>query len=337
MKSSHIKFGVMAKASEIEKLVKYAITAEKLGFDSIHVSDHVFHPMEALTTLTAVAMKTKKIKVATGILDMNRRNPATLAHVTATLDVISNGRLILGVGCGMGNYASYNVPKIGDTGKRKISRKVSRAKEAIEVLKKFWTEPTVNYKGQFFKFEKALIEAKPLQKPHPPIWVAAYGTRMKRIAAKLGDGFITQTLPPFMYKEEVDKTRCFAKKFGRDPNKIKTVLATLTSVGLTRNDALMAIEKEARRLLLFSIRYHHDHHLGLSERLDFGKPNLLKKQEDIPSEALCQTYLIGKPEDIISRIEEYMKGGMSYLVAMGLDTMDSLKLFSEKVISCYED
>jgi len=337
MKSSIIKFGVMAKASEIEMVIKHAITAEKLGFDSIHISDHVFLPMESLTTLTAVAMKTKKIKVATGILDMNRRNPATLAQITATLDAISNGRLILGVGCGMGNYASYNVSKIGDTGRRKISRKVSRTKEAIEVLKKFWTEPIVNYKGQFYKFEKALIEAKPLQKPHPPIWVAAYGTRMKRIAAKLGDGFITQTLPPFMYKEEVEKMRGFAKEFGRDPNKIKTILATLTSVGLTRNDALMAIEKEARSLLFFSIRYHHDHHLGLAERLNFGRPNLLKKQEDIPSEALCQTYLIGKPEDIISRIEEYMNGGMSYLIAMGLDTIDSLKLFSEKVISCYED
>ena len=337
MKSSCIKFGVTLKVSDIDTAIKFARTVEKLGFDSIHLSDHISEPLETLTTLTAIAMNTEKLKIATGILDMNRRNPATLAHVTATLDAISGGRLILGVGCGMLNYASYNVLNIGDTGRIKVSRKVSRAEEAIEVLKKFWTEPIVNYKGKFYTFDKASIKVKPLQKPHPPIWVAAYGTRMKRMAARLGDGFITQTLPPFMYKEEVEKVRGFAKEFGKDPMKIRNVLTTITSVGQTSNEALMSIRENAQKLLFLSIRYHHNHHLRLAERLDYGEPIPWIKPEDIPSEALRQIYIIGSPEEVITRIEEYSKCGMTYLVAMGLDKIDSLKLFSERVISYFKN
>jgi len=343
MKFEKIDFGVSRAESwaelgdDINSLIKFARSAENLGFNSIHVGDHVFVPFEPLTALTAVAMKTKKLKVATNILDMNRRNPATLAHTTATLDHFSGGRLILGVGCGMWNWATYNISNIEDTGRIKASRKVSRAKEAIEALKKFWTEPEVNYQGKFYNFENSSIKTKPLQNPHPPIWIAAYGKRMKRIAARLGDGFITQTVPPSMYKEEVEMIRDTAKKAGRDPGKIKPIFATMAGIGQTHDEAVKTIQHSAKSLLFRSVRDHADHHNKLAERLGYDELIPWEKPEDVSSDDICQVYLIGTPEEIIKRIEEYMKGGMSYVIVMGLRTMDSIKMFYEKVISCFNN
>lgn len=343
MKYSKIDIGVAHSESlaslgnNINSTLNFAQKAEKLGYYAIHIGDHVHMPFESLTYLTAVAVKTEKLYIATNILDMNRRNPATVAHATATLDHFSGGRLILGAGCGMWNWPTYNVTNIGDTGRIKAGRKVSRAKEAIEVLKKFWTEPDVNYKGEFYYFENARIDTKPLQKPHPPIWIAAYGTRMKRMAARLGDGFITQTLTPPMYKEEVEKVKSYAKKMGRNPAKIKPVFATLTSIARAHDSAVKVIQERAKSLLFRSVRDHSDYHNRLAERLGYDMPLPWDKPKDVSSEAICQVYLIGTPEEIITRIEEYIKSGMSYIIVMGLRSMDSLNLFSEKIISCFKE
>lgn len=337
MGSSSIGFGIsIPRASDIDTLA-FARRAEKLGFDSVHMSDHVSVPSEALTTLTAIAMKTEKLKVATNILDMNRRNPAITAHMTCTLDHFSGGRLILGVGCGMWNSATYNVPNIGDEGKTRVSRKVGRAKEALEVLKKFWTESSVTYKGEFFDFENASIESEPFQKPHPPVWVAAYGTRMKKIAAKLGDGFITQTTPPPMYKKEVETVRRFAEKDGGDSKRIKAVFATMTGIGHTHDEAVKSVQDSARSLLFRSVRDHADHHNKLALQLGYDETFPWRNAEDVSSEDICRVYLIGTPEEIITRIEEYQKGGMDYVIAMDLRTMESLKLFSDRIIPCFKD
>ncbi len=337
MGCSNIGFGVsIPSASDLDTLA-FARMAEKLGFDSIHMGDHVFVPFEPLTTLTAIAMKTEKLKVATNILDMNRRNPAVVAHVTCTLDRFSGGRLILGVGCGMWNSATYNVPNVGDGGRTRVSRKVDRAKEALELLKKFWTGSPVTYEGDFFNFKNASIKTEPFQKPHPPIWVAAYGTRMKKIAAKLGDGFITQTTPPSMYGEEVEAVRRFAEKDGRDSKKIKTVFATMTGIGHTHDEAVQSIQGSARSLLFRSVRDHADHHNKLALQLGYDEPLPWRNPEDVSSEDICQVYLIGTPEEIIARLEEYVKRGMSYVIAMNLRTIESLKLFSDKIIPCFKD
>jgi alkanesulfonate monooxygenase SsuD/methylene tetrahydromethanopterin reductase-like flavin-dependent oxidoreductase (luciferase family) len=337
MRSSIIDFGISEPRERDIDILAFARTAEKLGFNSIHVHDHVSAPFETLTILTAIAIKTKKLKVATNVLDMNRRNPATTAHVTSTLDHLSGGRLILGAGCGIWNWPTYNVPNVGDRGRLEVSRKVTRAREAIEVLKKFWTESSVTYRGRFYNFENASIGVKPLQRPHPPIWVAGYGMRMKRIAAELGDGFITQTMLPLMYKEEVESVRCSAKEAGRDPMKIKCILAAMTGIGRTHNEAVESIKKDAQSLLFSSARDHADHHNRLAERLGHDELLPWKRPEEVSSEDICQVYLIGTPEEIITRIEEYLKGGMSYLIIMGPCTTDSLRLFSDKVISCFKD
>lgn len=337
MNKSNVGFGISGPRTLDMDIIAFAQRVEKLGFNSIHLGDHIFTPFEPLTTLTAIAMKTERLKLATSILDMNRRNPAITSHMTATLDNLSKGRLILGVGCGMWNWPTYNVLEIGDSGRTRVRRKVSRAREAIEVLKKFWTESSVDYKGEFYNFEKASIDVKPWQRPHPSIWIAAYGKRMKKIASTLGDGFITQTVPPPMYRQEVEEVRNLAGDSGRDPQKIRAVFATLTGIDQTHKKADESIKKRAQSLLYCSVRDHADYHNRLAERLGYEEPLPWKTPEDVSSKDICQVYLVGTPEEIISRIEEYRKSGMNYLIVMGLRTMDSIRLFSNRVLSCFAD
>ena len=337
MKASEVDFGISGPRTLEVDIIEFARRVEGLGFSSIHLGDHIFSPLEPLTTLTAIGMKTERLKLATSILDMNRRNPAITAHMTATLDNLSKGRLILGAGCGMWNWPTYNVSKVGDRGRTRIRRKVGRAKEAIEVLKKFWTESSVDFKGEFYDFEKASIEAKPLQRPHPPIWIAAYGKRMKKIAATLGDGFITQTVPPSMYGQEVEEVQHLAGTSDRDPKRIKSIFATLTGINRTHEKAVESIRERAKSLLYRSVRDHADHHNRLAERLGYDETFPWKSPEDVSSQDICQVYLIGTPEEIISRIEEYRKNGTDYIIVMGMRSMDSIRMFSDRVLSCFKD
>jgi alkanesulfonate monooxygenase SsuD/methylene tetrahydromethanopterin reductase-like flavin-dependent oxidoreductase (luciferase family) len=117
---------------------------------------------------------------------------------------------------------------------------------------------------------------------------------------------------------------------------IKIIFASMTGIGRSHDEAVRTIQESARSLLFHSVRDHADHHNKLAERLGYDRLLPWEKPEDVSSEDICQVYLIGTPEEIITRIEEYMKGGISYVVAKGLRTIDSLKLFSEKVISCFK-
>jgi len=216
---NQIQFGTSLSLKKFESHgIRDALEAEREGFDIVTVADHVFVPYEALSALTAIAVKTKKIKLGPFVIDPNRRSPPMLAHVTATLDKISGGRFVLGVGRGVWNEASF-----GDIG-FPLKKLTSRSREVIIVLKKFWMEDKVNYSGSFFNYKDAFISAKPIQKPHPPIWVAAFGPRMLKIAGELGSGFITQNITPELYERELKKVKEGARRSGKNPDKIIVVV-----------------------------------------------------------------------------------------------------------------
>jgi alkanesulfonate monooxygenase SsuD/methylene tetrahydromethanopterin reductase-like flavin-dependent oxidoreductase (luciferase family) len=108
--------------------------------------------------------------------------------------------------------------------------------ESIKILKKLWTEPTVNYDGQFYKLKNYSLPLKPVQKPHPPIWIAAYGPRMLKIAATLGDGWIGM-VGFEKYKEQLTTIKRIAKEEGRDPEEITPAILEFTSIAKDRETA----------------------------------------------------------------------------------------------------
>ena len=114
--------------------------------------------LEAYSTLSALAMITKKVHLGTSVTNIQTRHPAVLAHMATTLDIMSGGRAVFGIGTGEAmNLDPYGVP---------WSRPVSRMREVIVMIKRLWTEDSVNYEGEFFKLDEAFLSPKPLQKPH---------------------------------------------------------------------------------------------------------------------------------------------------------------------------
>ena len=167
-----------------ESIRSLAAAGEELQYDSIWLGDHFFYSeqpfLECWTTLSALSCATKKIKLGTQVLCNSYRHPPLVAKMAATLDVISGGRLILGLGAGWHKreYEAYGIPF------RRDGIRVSRLEEAVKVIKKMWTQPATTFKGKHYVVKDARCEPKPIQKPHPPIWIGGNGNRILRIAAR---------------------------------------------------------------------------------------------------------------------------------------------------------
>lgn len=307
-----------------DTVLSYSIEAENLGYDAIWIADHWFIPLEALTTLTALAMKTERVKLGTSVLDGNRRAPAMLAHSAATLDNISNGRLILGISSGIWNEKTFGFP---------LKKKVARFREVVEVLKKFWTEDEVNYHGRHFTFEGASIEAKPCQKPHPPIWINGFGPRMKKITGELGDGFITQHCSPEIFQEEYEIVVKSAKKAGRDPEKLEGIFAAPFAIAETYDEAIDYIRERGRRTLYGFGGPPHNY----ASRMGYG--DIWEKPEEVPDDAIGRCFIFGSPEDCISKIKKYVDKGISHFISLPLYPigLESMQLFAEEVIPHFKD
>ena len=203
-----------------------ALEAEGLGFDSFFVTDHFLRPhapkdikvsqnatIEAWTLLSYLAAKTKTIKLGTAVTPMPLRKPEILAKMVSSVDVLSEGRVILGVGAG------WDQPEFEAYGQwYPAGERVDRTKEGIELVKKLWTESVVNYDGRFYKATNVVCEPKPVQKGGPPIWLGAIHDRMLKLTGELADGWfpgraVGATIEH--YAEAVPKIKQEAKAAGR--------------------------------------------------------------------------------------------------------------------------
>ena len=294
-----MKFGIGLPLSltNITQILEYARCIEALGFDSILVADHTFIEYEALSLLTAIAMKTTKIRIGTMVLDGNRRPPALLAHTTATLDQISQGRLILGIGKGVFNDASYGFT---------ITQPVSRMVDVVQLLKQLWTSNEVTFTSDFFQVKECTIAAKPIQIPHPPIWVASFGERMHHIAATIADGFITQNMPPKLFHQYVCTAKKHAMTIGKPPESVEAVYGFMPLA--LHDNPIEAQKMIARAAKAFLLR----HASRLSQALGYSIP--WTNDHQIPDRVLEHCFFFGTPADCVERIVEYEKAGATYIV-----------------------
>lgn len=171
---------------------KLATTAEECKYNSFWISDHFFpdtspdktNCLESWTLLSAIAMATCSIKVGTLVTCNNYRNPALLAKMATTVDEISNGRLILGIGSGWkeNEYVAYGYPF------PPVKDRMDQLEEALQIIRKLWTEQLVTFLGKHYKIHEAYHTPKPVQQPHPPILVGGSGRkRTLRIVAEYAD------------------------------------------------------------------------------------------------------------------------------------------------------
>jgi alkanesulfonate monooxygenase SsuD/methylene tetrahydromethanopterin reductase-like flavin-dependent oxidoreductase (luciferase family) len=344
-----IKFGICPNLYPLELIYEMTEFAEKIGLDSVMMGDHLVaigikrrEALEAWTTLAAIASRTCRIKLGTCVTDPHRRHPAVLAQTVATLDIVSGGRVIFAIGPGEAmNLDPYGIP---------WNKPVTRMRETIEILKKLWTEQSVNYTGEFFKLHEAILEPKPIQKPHPPIWVAGISPRTMRITAELADGWFPLLLTPDQYRAGLSNIRHWADQVGRKSENVEPALFLYTVVAEDREKARQLIEVPAKMLLtLFPKSLVQLGYSAPIEELNafnfIVKPEtvkmVLEKSTTIPSEAIQQFFVFGSPDDCIEGLEKYIKAGVRYFALALLTppplTMATFKLYAEKVLPYFRE
>lgn len=221
-----------------ESISKVARRAEELGYSSLWVLDRLLYPvnpsarypvgdgslpqlykrvLDPLETLTFAAARTERIGVGTSILNLPWYNPVLLARSLASLDVLSAGRLRVGFGIGWSpdEYAASGTD---------WSTRGKRADEYISVIKKIWTTDPVEAQGSDFAVTKSFIGLKPIQKPHPPIYMAAYTPGALSRVAREANGWFPVGVPLSAVGQMFDGIREMAKSAGRDPKTLELVI-----------------------------------------------------------------------------------------------------------------
>jgi alkanesulfonate monooxygenase len=219
---------------DIDELYRYAARAEELGFESLWAWDHVilgvepaFPILDAIGTLTAIAARTSKIKLGTGVLVLPLRNPTVAAKAIGTLDVISKGRLVLGVAAGWyaREFDAVGVP---------FKQRGRLFERNFEILTRLWSDDRVTLQADEFNLREAVMRPKPVQRPRPPILIGGYvDAVLKRVATK-GDGWLTYFYTPESYTRSWDKILGFARDAGRDPATLSGTNQLAILVGKSR-------------------------------------------------------------------------------------------------------
>src|SRR5918911_1255585 len=297
-------------ASQIADTLNNLVTkAENAGFDSFWVMDHfhqipfvgiVIEPMlEGWTTISVLAGITTKIKLGTLVTGVIYRYPSVLAKIAATLDVLSKGRLFMGIGAGWNEQESlaYGISFPSN------QERMLRLEEAIQIIRKMWTEePYASFNGKYYQISNAYCNPKPIQKPSPPILVGGSGERKTlKIVAKYADACNLFGSPETVRKKlDILKEHC--KSVGRDYNSVlKTKLSAII----------------------------------VDDNSDMVKNKVRQTFRGIPEEQIKEFVIYGTPEDVSRQIEMLKEVGIQYLIvdlepSRELETLDT---FANKVIN----
>jgi len=230
---------VSGLAATGEGIARVARRAEELGYESLWTWERLIVPlapqtgyigtpdgsypahmkrvMDPLDPLAFAAAVTSPIRLGTSVVVMGHNHPLALARRAATIDVLSNGRLELGLGQGWSKdeHDAMGVP---------MSDRAQRADEFITVLTKAWTDDVVEFNGRFFQIPPSTIDLKPIQQPHPPIYLAAYAPGAMKRAAAIADGWTPVGVPTSAIPSMLQSMRDLAAAAGRDPGSFKLIV-----------------------------------------------------------------------------------------------------------------
>jgi probable F420-dependent oxidoreductase len=250
-----------------ENIIHMARNAESEGFDSLWVFERLLWPinpqtpypatpdgslpkeyqivLDPLETLTYVAAKTNKIALGTSVMDILFHSPVMLARRFATLDVLSEGRSIAGLGIGWSKdeYQASNIP---------FKDKGERVNEFLQALKRIWTDDVVEFKGKYYNIPASKIGPKPVQKPHPPIYMGGFSPNTySRIVNYDTNGWLGLIGGPLEYLENTIKTiQNLANKANKDPNKFRVILLTYPNVDISSKSQSETTTNQSQRFPL---------------------------------------------------------------------------------------
>lgn len=311
-----VKIGVVLPqyAAEYSKVGEMAVECESLGYDSIWLEDH-FMPwandpklsaLECWTTLTALATITSRIIIGTLCTCNSYRYPALVAKMAASLDNISKGRLIMGIGAGWyeDEYNAYGIPY------PRAKERVERLGEAVQIIKMLWTKERSSFKGKYYHLNDAVCDPKPLQKPHPPLWIGGGGEKlMLKVVAEHADGWNYGAMTPQEFRRKHNVLKQYCEEIGRGHESILASLELFIFIGRSERE----VDEKVRRYLMV-------------------KPSGQKLQHLIQS-AYLDTSIRSTPERCAQALKEYVDAGVEHFTLVFPDAeFDSLRVFAEEVI-----
>jgi len=352
-----IKFGIEGPNYPWEAIRETALLAEKIGFNSYWMPDHLvatgvkrWNALHAWNALCALAIQTKKIKLATGVSDTFRHHPAALAQMAATCDVLSNGRTILGIGIGEAmNLVPFGIP---------YDKPVGRTIEAIRIIRKLFTEDFVDFEGKYYTLKNAFLRPMPAvpisetkYRSTVPIFIAASSPRTMEVTAHYGDGWLPANLVPEEYRNNLEKIRQNAKKHQRNPTSIEPAHFMYIVVAKDRETARKTMMLTGKMMLLSRPR--------ILEKIGFEPPTYdfemtfklvfprdgeswLEKSKQLPDEVVEKSpFLFGTPDDIIEKLDEFAEAGCRHFV-MNFQVSprilkETCELFAKKVMPYFKE
>ena len=277
-----MKFGWMTSMDNLAAVKQTTKLADEIGMDSLWVGDHIAFAvpiMDPLLQLAQAAALSDRLILGTSVFLLPLRHPTTVAKQVSTLDRLTDGRLIFGVGIGgefPNEFAACGVP---------VKERGARLSEGIDVLRKLWTGDQVSNEGKFFPFTDVKMRPKPTQAGGPPIWCGGRSEPALKRAGRMADGYISYVVTPDMYKSALDTMSVAAEDANRNIDSFGTAHLLFFRIDDT-------FEKS------WDVATEH-----LSERYASDFRN--------PAKRYCA---LGRPEDVAATINEFREAGVRHII-----------------------
>jgi alkanesulfonate monooxygenase SsuD/methylene tetrahydromethanopterin reductase-like flavin-dependent oxidoreductase (luciferase family) len=315
------------------KHLDLTVKAEELGYDTIWLTEHHFvddgYASSLLPIAAAIAARTKKIRIGTFVLLLPLHNALLVAEDAATVDIISNGRLDLGLGQGyrVDEFTGFNISR---------KERGARLEEGAEIIRKAWTEKNWSFNGRFNQLTNITVIPNVVQKPHPPIWLAARGPKSIARAARngyhfMGTGGVDQQQ---MYDEAL-------RECGKRPEQYSIAQLRTVFVASNRNKAWDAAEAGIHHMMAcYGKWFTEAQDLPGDTAYGAGIPKIGKLRSSDTASLFGEPLIVGTPDDAIRLIEDYQqRTRFTHLVmAMPLPGVDpkqvlkSMELFAKEVL-----
>ncbi|MCK5265221.1 MAG: LLM class flavin-dependent oxidoreductase [Candidatus Thorarchaeota archaeon] len=336
-----------------ENALKNAKTIDTLGYDSMAFPDHfagfvpesIWTPevtqlvylqqsphtyFEMASLMGACASVTENVKLIAAVTEPIRRHPVLIAQTFLTLDHISNGRVVLGIGAGeIENIEPYGLNYRGQVGK---------LREALQIIRKIWeTHEPFNFDGKFWKLKDAVMSLRPaVEGKPPPIWIAALGPKMLEITAEYGDGWIPTLLQPKDFGKSLRIIQNARKKKNIDReftaalwnwcilDKDESVCERLMNTDLAKAFALLLPDSQWKKHGFNHPFGENFHSLTDYIPMRYSKVQVMDAIAEVPKEILEDFYMTGDAESIIKQLEEYILQGLDHITLWNITPMFDL-------------
>jgi alkanesulfonate monooxygenase SsuD/methylene tetrahydromethanopterin reductase-like flavin-dependent oxidoreductase (luciferase family) len=340
-----VKFGfsIPVPTYKLDLAIEGAKKAEQCGFESLWYADHLTtippegKVYDAFVFLTAMALNTSRMTLCTAVSDPHRRHPAVTAHTLATLDVVSSGRAMFGIGAG----EAMNVAMFGIDAKKPVSK----MKEFIEIMRLLWKERKVNYTGEFFRMKDAFLQIKPVQKTIP-IYIAANGPVSRILTGEIADGWFPFYESPKLIAKHINEVRQGADKAGRKVDEIDVCYNCMTAIADDFETAYKRVEFMKGGHLLFPEKLKEEYNIDIPKDLIIQKitpsyedmSKVFKYVDKVPNRVLQDFNAIGTLDQVIGQIESFIRAGVKHfaLLNRGPDPNKVFETYRDKIIPYFK-